>query len=645
MKLNFIKYCLITLSLILVGSSFTACEDDIKLKSNDGYDNIDDVYGSVRNVSGARDLQPITVFGTNTSTGQLYFELTEAASETVTVQLAVDEAALTAYNTANGTSYAMYPAGSVTFSNGGVVTIASGEQTSNNVDVTVSSNGGVGNTYALPISAEVTVGGVKVSSANKSYIYLIKPYPAIPNSDKGTGITSVLYIEVNDENILNAGEYTMAGSGKPFFDVVNIFAANINYDSEKGRAYVNCNENVSYVLKNADQFIRPLQAKGIKVVLTILGNHDEAGVSNLSDEAAADFARELKSYVDVYGLDGIDFDDEYSNYNSSNPGTGFVAPSGEAAGRLVYECRKIMPDKIFSFYDYGNYVPTGTVEGNPVGELLDYSYWGYYSVWRDTRLPNITGMTKTQYCPMPINFNYAEGNGGCDLSQATRLRTEGYGIQMFYNLKSPTYEYSTLINKLGNILFDDNVEWSGKIFRKTSATGVATIPSYEDYIGTWTLTPSQGLFWYTPGPWWDWKDDVTFTLRIEQDIVGQTYKVYGWGEAGDDLPFILNYNPYGRIEINLPQTVTAPDASSWDYVARQTYSIAYSRVIPNTVEPAFIGYIDSNGSLLVKSYKYNFTTIKTFSPIQWDGVSSTINNIYGGLYQDVAYEPYTMVKQ
>jgi hypothetical protein len=641
MKFNFIKYCLVTMSLIFAGLSFSACDDDIELSPNGNYDNIEGVYGYVRNITGARDLSTITIFGSKTGAGQLYFELSETATENVTVQLKVDEEALKTYNAANGTSYTMYPAAQVSLANNGSVTIASGDKKSGNVDITVSSNNGVGNTYALPISAEVTVGGAKVSAANQSYIYLIKPYAEIPSSDKGTGIKSVLYIEVNDENILNAGEYTMASSGKPFFDVVNIFAANINYNSETGRAYVNCNENVSHVLKNADQFIRPLQAKGIKVVLTILGNHDEAGVSNLSPEAAADFARELKSYVDVYGLDGVDFDDEYSKYKTSDPSPGFEVPSRAAAARLVYECRKIMPDKIVSFYDFGSYVAGGTVEGVGVGTLLDYAYWGYYSVWQD-RHTSITGMEKSQYCPMPINLNYAEGNGGCNLSEAARLRSEKWGIQMFYNLKATTYEYSTLFNKLGNTLFDDDVEWTGRIYSKTDAVGSVTKPSYESYIGTWTLTPSQGLFWYTPGPWWDWKDNVSFTLRIEENVAGESYKVYGWGESGDGLPFIMDYNDYGRVEINLPQTVTDADGGQWQYVARQNYSTAYRYFILNDVEPAFIGYINSGGNFTIKSYKYNFTTIKTMAPAQFSG--GALSNIYGGVYQDVAYEPYTLSK-
>lgn len=630
------------MSLILAGFSFTACEDDIKLDPVGDYDNIDNTYGAVRNVTGAQELSTITVFGSSTSTGQLYFELTKAAAEAVNVQLEVSQDALDAYNAANGTSYQMYPKAQVSFANNGVVNIAAGSQKSETIDISVTSNGGVGCTYALPVSAKVIAGGVTLSSTNKSYIYLVKPYGAIPSSDKGTGVKSILYIEVNDENILNAGEYTMAGSGKPFFDVVNIFAANINYNSETKRAYVNCNENVSYVLKNADKFIRPLQAKGIKVCLTILGNHDEAGVSNLSPEAAADFARELKSYVDVYGLDGVDFDDEYSKYNTSNPSPGFEVPSKEAAGRLVYECRKIMPDKIISFYDYGSYVAGGTVEGVEVGTLLDYSYWGAYANWSD-RHSSITGMTKKQYCPSSFNLDLSASNGGYSLAHSQQIRTEGYGIQMFYNLKANNFDYSKAFNKIGNILFDDDVIWTGRTYTKVSETGEAYVPSYESYLGTWILTPSQGLYWYTPGPWWDWKNDVSFTLQIEENVKGKNYKVYGWGESGNDLPFIMDYTEHGRVEINLPQTVTAKDNTKWQYTARRSYSLNYAYFITSAVEPAFSGYLNSNGSFSMRSMKYNFTTIKTMAPVQFNG--NSVSAMYGGLYQDVAYEPFSMAKK
>src|SRR5699024_8497800 len=86
----------------------------------------------------------------------------------------------------------------------------------------------------------------------------------------GRDVTSVAYIEVNDNSILNAGRYTL-DDGSPAFDVAVIFAANINYDGEK--AYLHFNENVQHVLDNAETTIRPLQRMGIKVTLSILGNH------------------------------------------------------------------------------------------------------------------------------------------------------------------------------------------------------------------------------------------------------------------------------------------------------------------------------------------------------------------------------------
>ena len=159
------------------------------------------------------------------------------------------------------------------------------------------------------------------------------------------------YIEVNNENPLNAGEYTLS-NGEPFFDIVSIFAANINLDSD-GKPYIYCNEQVSYVLHNADKIIRPLQEKGIKVHLSILGNHDDAGMRSLSEAGAKAFAKELKYYVDIYGLDGIDFDDEYYSYaegsfkGSAQSGTGVVASTAECTPEnytnLLKACREELP--------------------------------------------------------------------------------------------------------------------------------------------------------------------------------------------------------------------------------------------------------------------------------------------------------------
>lgn len=651
---KYIKLGLLAVAFVCAGTAFTSCEDDIMVGPNGSgqYDNIDGVYGYVKNTGGARDLSTIELFGNGSGAAQLYFELSTAATQKVDVKLKVDKAALDAYNTANKTSYVMYPEAMVTLANGGVTSIAAEGSKSEAVNVTVQSGGSVGQVYALPISAEVTAGGVKLAKNNQSYIFLVKPMGAIPSSDKGTGIKAICYIEVNDENILNVGEFTMKSSGKPFFDVVNIFAANINYNKETGKVYVNCNDNVSYILKNADKFIRPLQAKGIKVCLTILGNHDEAGVANMTKETAAAFAKELKFYADTYGLDGIDFDDEYSSYleqSGYTPSPGFEKPSKQASARLMYECRKAMPDKILSFYDWNEYVPTGNVEnGQAVGEIVDYMYYGMYGQWAGGREANITGLGKTKYSPYPVNLKYDfGGQSGFETARIEQSRKEGYGIQMFYNLKPRDYDYSPAFNRLGKLLFDDGVNWTGRIFDKTDAQGTITTPSYQSYIGTWTLTPNRTLFYYTAGPWWDWKGTpLTYTIRIEENVANESYLVYGWGEGGD-APFVLNYNKNGRVEINLPQKAiekTADGDVEWQYVARFNYNFSVTSFTTNTVEPAYSGWIRSDGSLILKGLTAGTKLINTMAAVKI-GSNGRISDIKGGLYQDVPYETLTLKRK
>ena len=98
-------------------------------------------------------------------------------------------------------------------------------------DRNINAGGTSGQTYAVAVSASAN-NGVEVSTNNREYIYVVKPLAAIPDSISKGDILTHCYVEVNDENLLNMGEYTMKSDGKPFFDVVSIFAANINVDSK-----------------------------------------------------------------------------------------------------------------------------------------------------------------------------------------------------------------------------------------------------------------------------------------------------------------------------------------------------------------------------------------------------------------------------
>ncbi len=575
--LNNIKLSLVAATFVCTGTVFTGCEDDLTISGpTDKLETVDGVYGYVRSAAGARELTPISLFGDKAGTGHLFFELTKAAEQDVTVTFKIDKDALVAYNEANNTSYEMYPVDKLDLANGGKVTVKAGEKKSASVELNINAGGTIGSTYAVAISATAD-GGATVSTNNQTYIYLVKPQPAYPVRTIERDIKTLCFVEVNNENILNCGEYTMAKDGTAFFDIVSIFAANINVDSKTGRVHVFCNEQVSYLLQNADKIIRPLQAKGIKVNMTILGNHDEAGMGNLSQAAAADFAKELKAYMDIYGLDGVDFDDEYTDYQT-NPSPGFEKRSRENYARLIYECRQAMPDKLLGIYEYlGSFKdsPNGTVEGKKIGELVDYMTYGYYqnqASYPNTkgREANFDGLPKAKYCPTPLRIG-TELNGGWARFNEDYIRDmkdSGYGLQVFYDIKSQDYDYSPYFTAIGNILYEDKVEWSGYCYSRTGLSPIEGMRSiYESYLGEWDATSSNSLYVYIDEEnnprWWDWGGSQTFDIRIEEKEAGKSFYVYGWGtypEITDKYPLVMEYNDYdGSISIPVPQTIHEAD--------------------------------------------------------------------------------------
>ena len=242
----------------------------------------------------------------------------------------------------------------------------------------------------------------------------------------------VMYVEVNDANFLNVGCYSLENGGEPLFDVAIIFAANINYDVQAQRAVLYNNPNVTTVLEGRETYIRPLQEKGIKVLLSILGNHEGAGVCNFpNQEAARDFAQQLSDAVAQYGLDGIDFDDEYADYG--NNGTG--QPNDTSFLYLLRELRQLMPDKLITFYYYGPATGRLSYDGMIAGDYLDYSWNAMYGTWSP---PNVPGLDKSQLGPAAVNVS-STGEGTAE-SLAEQTVNEGYGVYLYYALPNTSLE-------------------------------------------------------------------------------------------------------------------------------------------------------------------------------------------------------------
>lgn len=268
----------------------------------------------------------------------------------VVANIEYDEAYLEEYIFENGGNCSLFPKEKVQF--GTTLTIAKGETVSPEMEIKITDaelEYGAG--YLVPLKATVGADAgayFPEETSRANYVLMRQNTKTIKN---------VVFFEVNDCNPLNALEYVLA-DGTQFIDAVVLFAANINYDSGVDRVYLNNNPNVQALLDETDVYLQPLRKKGIKVYLGLLGNHGQAGLCQLSDWGAAEWAKEVALAVREYRLDGVTLDDEYSAARPDLENPWFTSPSPEAGSRLMYELKKAMREECYwptevSYYVYG----------------------------------------------------------------------------------------------------------------------------------------------------------------------------------------------------------------------------------------------------------------------------------------------------
>lgn len=471
--MNNTKILFISALLVITSAGiFSSCQPKTEGGIKPTTDNPETVFGKVKSAAEAKMLTPIVQRGAQNATGHILFEKNQTAETPVTVTFRIDNEVLNAYNKLNGTSYTMYPADKLSFENNGIVTIETGKKKSESIELNILPNGTTGTTYAVAISAIATdEKGNHLN--NQAYIYLVKPSAPVAPIHQDRKIKNLCYVEVNRESMLNVGEYVMKKDKTPFFDIASVFAANIRLDSED-KPYVSCNEQTRFVLDNIEKTVRPLQEKGIQVHLSILGDHTAAGMRSLSCESARVFAKELKAYMDIYGFDGIDFDDEYSTYATDQKVEPYipsaaVAPNIEACTQqryadLMYECRLLMPDKTIGIYWYTGYdYPAGTTEDKTTDEMIDYTIYGYYRKWKTISADTIS---IAKQCPYAIDLTLSRGEVKVDNNYLKDIKENGWGYFAIYDLNNER-SYEKEFSHISNILYNEEVEWSGKSYDRT----------------------------------------------------------------------------------------------------------------------------------------------------------------------------------
>ena len=450
--------------LCTIGLLFTSCEELISLPdvNETSYEIPEKMLGYLINADGRRTQDKVD-FREN-GTEVLYFSLPGEATENTKVALLYDSSLLEAYNTLHETDYQLFPESLVQMSE--TLEIAKGSKQSGEGELHFQTGEVLqqGVTYVIPVRAELLSGDIALSEQDASFLLLVHDLSKIPTADKESGIKIISCMEINDTNPLNNLCFTLKESGKPLIDMVILFSSNINYNNETGKVYVYHNPNVQHLLDNREKYLKPLQDRGIKVVLSILGNHDRSGVANLADETARRFAQELKTVCDAYQLDGVFFDDEYSSYQSPPP-PGFVAPSNGAAARLLYETKQVMPDKDVCAYVYSRTSSLPAVDGHDSGTFVDYGihdYGGSYDL-----SSNYPGMSRTGMALYSQEF--AQGRTTSE-TNLRRLRDGGYGAHMIFAMDPTRSNFNNsqkpAMERVARVLFDDELVYDGNPYGK-----------------------------------------------------------------------------------------------------------------------------------------------------------------------------------
>lgn len=351
-----------------------------------------------------------------------YINTITAADKDLNFTLVYDETVLERYNQEHKTKTLPLPKNLLKIENTGIVKKGTSKSSPISVTYTSSEELSKNGVYAIPLKIE---GDAKASAEKGEFVLFVQDITKMPNCHKEGGLQVISCMEINDANPLYNLCFTLEKSGKYFFDQVILFAGNINYNPETHEVYNFNNENISHVLNCREKYLVPLQQKGIKVILGILGNHDRAGVTNLSDEGCALFAKELKAKIDAYQLDGVFFDDEYSK-----PGNypGFARKNNFS--RLAYECKKAMPNKLIEAYVYSGTSGCDKINGVQPIDFAIHDYGASYDLSN-----SYPGIAKTGMIMSSMEFARGRLVFGDEFK---RIKQRGYGGTMIFALAPHT---------------------------------------------------------------------------------------------------------------------------------------------------------------------------------------------------------------
>ena len=251
-----------------------------------------------------------------------------------------------------------------------------------------------------PVAVLVLTAGMFVQSCSKvsDDTGLNPETRAVPAENDPVLVADILRIggvDLSDANPLNAGIFFINDS-IPFYNVVMFNKVRIN-ERPGWNVYLGWDRGMQKVFDNPETYIRPLQEQGIKVLLTVTGYQVNGwGFANMNDNQAIGITDELVELVATYGFDGIEVEDEWTQYGANN----CPMPNVNSFTVFLRMLRAKLPaDKIISLKDTGH---TYDLKPEAVASV-DYVWNSYYSYY--TAYSHVPGLPKKKWVPLLLDCN------------------------------------------------------------------------------------------------------------------------------------------------------------------------------------------------------------------------------------------------
>lgn len=354
------------------------------------------VTGVLRSSKSLRDRVPVhlTEGDEDVVSDKIYYKLTQAAPQAMTLTAAPDLTLVEVYNIANGTNLTPLPAANIRLSNNGKIAVPAGARMSDKIELTIESKGLEPGIYLMPVVVDATENG-----SGKQVLYygitvrefdenIYQDGDDLHNIELDTEWTTVFYLNTGEvqahyadyvvweKQDLNTFESVYRAS---LGNIVNLRIAQVGYDPDSKRALFSLTSDLRYTVEHADKYIRQMQDKGRKVCVCIEGGGSGLGFCNMTDAQIADFAEQVRIFITTYRLDGVNLWDRGSGYGKE----GMPAVNTASYPKLIQALRAALPDKMLTVVDYEepteSFYDTNLTDGIAVGELIDYAWHGYVS--------------------------------------------------------------------------------------------------------------------------------------------------------------------------------------------------------------------------------------------------------------------------